>query len=102
MDQTRLTGIRKRNSRPGHPSPASKKSVAAATSVDYRSRLIAARMALGLSRRKMANKLSTPYATYEQWESGRFRTPAVAAIAAELMAGIEALRDLSSRPNAGT
>lgn len=52
---------------------------------DHRSRLIAARERLGLSRREMAKRLLTPRVTYEQWEQSKRRTPGVAVAAAELL-----------------
>lgn len=58
------------------------------SSDDYRSRLIAARERLGLSRREMAKRLLTPRATYEQWEDGKRRTPGIAVVASEKIAGV--------------
>jgi DNA-binding XRE family transcriptional regulator len=60
------------------------------TGTDYRSRLIAAREALGLTRHEMAARLLTARQTYEQWETGARRTPGIAVVAAEAL--------MSSRP----
>ncbi len=54
---------------------------------DFRSRLIAARNKLGLSRREMAKRLDTPRAAYEQWEDGKRRTPSGVMLAAESIVG---------------
>lgn len=52
-----------------------------------RKRLIAARTALGYTREQMAGELLTPFHTYREWEYGRYRTPGVATLAAEMLCG---------------
>lgn len=64
---------------------------------DYRSRLIAARARIGISRRKMAHQMMTPYDTYRQWEQGSRRTPGVAVVAAESLARRPVGRPLTAR-----
>ncbi len=54
---------------------------------DYRSRLIAVRKKLGLSRREMAKQLLIPQAAYEQWEDGKWPTPSGMVLAAESVIG---------------
>ncbi len=54
---------------------------------DYRSRLIAVRKKLGLSRDEMAKRLLIPRAAYEQWEDGEKRAPTAVVRAAESIAG---------------
>ena len=39
----------------------------------------------------MAEQLLTPFSTYGQWETGRYRVPGTAAIAAELLCEIEGI-----------
>jgi DNA-binding XRE family transcriptional regulator len=53
---------------------------------DYRSRLIAVRKKLGLTRGEMAKRLLVPRVAYEQWEDGKKPTPSAVVRAAETIA----------------
>lgn len=53
---------------------------------DYRSRLIAVRKKLGLTRGEMAKRLLVPRVAYEQWEDGKKPTPSTVVRAAETIA----------------
>ncbi len=64
---------------------------------DYRQRLIDARTALGLTERQMAERLLTPWQTYQQWERGSRRTPGLAVVAAELLVATGQQRKISAR-----
>ena len=48
-------------------------------------RLRRAQRLLGLSHGQMADRLNTSVGTYEGWIRGRYRTPGVAVVAAELL-----------------
>lgn len=54
---------------------------------NLRARLLAVRQHLGVEQKEMAALLLTPLSTYKQWEQGARRTPGVAVVAAELIAG---------------
>lgn len=62
--------------------------------VEYRERLIAARLSAKLPRREFAEKIGAKYLTLKAWELGRFRTPLVAVVAAEYWCELNALRDM--------